>query len=79
MKKCLQNDAKMQKNQRSTSQTSGARRASNDTPSGTWYFGGALGALAAAKESKLVTTGREQEFEKMMSKYQKVNDLQVKR
>ena len=57
----------------------GAHRASNDTPSGTWYFGGALGALAAAKESKLVTTGRERESKKMMSKYQKVNDLQVKR
>ena len=62
---------KCKKKQRSTSQTLGAHRASNDTLSGIWYFEGALGALAAAKEPKLVTTGREQEFEKMMSKYQK--------
>ena len=39
--------------------TLGTHRTTHDTPNHNWYFGGALGALAALKESKVASIGCE--------------------
>ena len=55
------NDAKIQKNQWSTSQTLGTQRISHDTLNHTWYFGGTLGALAALKGPKAARKSSQRE------------------
>ena len=51
--------------------TLGTHRTTHDTPNHKWYFGGALGALAALKESKVASRGCEEVSAKWCKKNKK--------